>query len=123
MLGMEALADQAALHVDHGDDDGVDGPGFHRPLELRKVEVAGHDPPLHAAAASPVARRRGAVHPILLIRRHRAREARLGSRGGSVRFPAQRRRTGGLARLSGLGGNSLYARESSDNGERCRDCG
>src|SRR5262249_21224783 len=42
MLRVKALADEAALHVDHRDDHGVDGAGLHRPLEVFEPEIAGH---------------------------------------------------------------------------------
>src|SRR5690242_14547108 len=45
VLRMESLADQAALHVDHGNDYGVDRAGFHGPLEVLEAEIAGHARP------------------------------------------------------------------------------
>ena len=51
ILGLEALADEAALHVDHGDEHGVDGAGGDGLLQLVEPEIAGHaEPPLLCTA-------------------------------------------------------------------------
>jgi len=41
-LDLEALADQAALHVDHAGQDGVDAAGFGQLAQSGKGERGGH---------------------------------------------------------------------------------
>ena len=55
ILGLEALADQPPLHVDHRHQHRVDAAGLHRRLELVEPEIAGHrTPPIACRArASP----------------------------------------------------------------------
>ena len=45
ILGLEALADEAALHVDHGHQHGIDGAGRDLRLQLVEPEIAGHVEP------------------------------------------------------------------------------
>ena len=47
-LGLEALADEAALHVDHGDDHGVDRAGRDGLLQVSEDRLPGM-PPRHEA--------------------------------------------------------------------------
>src|ERR1700732_1012123 len=46
VLRVKPLADQTALHVDHGDNYGVDRARFHGPLEVLEAEIGGHARPL-----------------------------------------------------------------------------
>ena len=55
---LEALADQAALHVHHGHQHGVDGAGADRALQLRHGEVACHLPVSRIARGRPRRSRR-----------------------------------------------------------------
>ncbi len=58
---LEALADEAGLHVDHGHDHGVDGPGSDRRLEVLEAEIARHRHRLSVSDGHPDERERLAV--------------------------------------------------------------
>ena len=59
VLGLEALADQPALHVDHGDQHGIDAAGLDRGFQLVEPEIAGHALPLVSSRRLPAPAKAG----------------------------------------------------------------